>query len=172
DPAVGGHLADLGLPGADLVEGLGLHGGPGHGVAEAAQEFPGERPVIVPGAHTGLAQDGLGTEVAFRGVVLVQGMHRHPVHRGARRGGPLPPKLIMPLVGDADPIHRAEHHRGPSHHHDDAARPQAEVPAVGDRVVGQARAHRRRGVDVEEPHPQLGLDREHGPTRAHQTAQH
>ena len=55
------------------------------GPLKYAQRLALETAFILPRSQSGLLQNLFGGEVAVRRVMLVQGMHRHPV--GSRAGG-------------------------------------------------------------------------------------
>ncbi len=90
----------------------------------------------------------LGGEVAFRGVVLVQGMHRHAVARGARCLGQRVAKGVVPFVGDTEPVHRAEHDWPVRAKQYNATAAQGHFVQPLDRIVGHLRSDGRRSIDV------------------------
>ena len=122
---------------------------PAHRDIEPAEDLALEAALEVQRVDAAVLQDLLRAEVAVRRVVLVQRVDGHAVGRGARGLGQGPAERVVALVGDAEPIHRAEDDRAAGAEQHDAARAQAEVPGVGDRIVGHAAADRRRGVDIE-----------------------
>ena len=89
--------------------------------------------------------------------MLMQRMDCHTVHGRPCRRRQLLPKRIVAFVADPNPIDGTENHGTISPQDHNASGPQAQIPDIGDRIVCQARSDGRSGIDVEEPHPQLGL---------------
>ena len=138
DSPIGRHLAHLGLPGAHLVERLGLGGSAGHRSAESTQELSGEGSLVIPWADSRVAKNFLRTEITFRRIMLMQRMDRHPVYGRPRRRGQLLPKRIVSLIANTDPIDGTKNHRTILPQDHNASGPQAQIPDVGDRIVCQA----------------------------------
>ena len=64
---------------------------------------------LIPSAE--IANDPLGGEIAAGCVVLMQRMHGDAIARRAGSLGQHLAKLVVPLVGDADPVDGAEDNR-------------------------------------------------------------
>ena len=101
------------------------------------------------GIHSLFEADLLRSEVADRRVVLMDGMDLHAVRRRPGRGRQRLLEGVLALVGDADPVHGAQHDRIAGAQQYDPPRPQRQVPGSFHPLVGQFTAHGRRAVHVE-----------------------
>ena len=125
-----------------------------HCGSEATQGFTLEGALEIQRIDAGVLQDLLRAKIAVRGVVLMQRVDGDAGGHGVGRGGQRGPKQIVALVGNADPVHRAQHDGLAGAEQHDAPGAQAEVPGVGDRVVRHAAADGRGDVDVKGGHAQ------------------
>src|SRR5688500_16528587 len=80
------------------------------------------------GVHAGVFEDLFSGEVAVGRVVLMKRVDGNTFRIRARGARESFAKRVVPFIGDADPIDRAEHNRFVRAEQDDAARAEAEVP--------------------------------------------
>ena len=128
----------------------------GHRGGRACNGLPGEDGIEHRAAQAMLGQQRFGLEIAARRVVLVQGMHRDPLGRGAGRAGQLLAPGIVAGIAHAHPIQRAQHDRlarTQQHHAPGTER----IDNLLDRLhqsIAQRAAQRRRNVGLEAGDPQ------------------
>ena len=98
--------------------------------------------------HIEFLDDLLRREIAAWRIMLMQRMHRHASGKGAcgpcQRGS----EGIMSLIGNADPIHRAEHDGLLRAEDDNTPAAQRQVIHTLHRIISHRRTQRRCGINI------------------------
>ena len=92
----------------------------------------------------------LGREVAGGSIVLMYRMHCHTIARCSRRLGQRVAKGVMPFVGYANPVHRAQYDRLVRTEQHNAAATESQFVEPPDRIIGHHRPQGWRRVDVKD----------------------
>src|SRR4051812_18780564 len=120
-----------------------------HRFLEFNQQLALESAFELSRGDASFTQDLLGGKIAVRSVMLVKGVDSDPAGNGSGGESKSSTECIVRLVGNADPINGAQDDGLFGSEKDHAAGAQAQIPFVGDRIIGQEAADGRCGINVE-----------------------
>ena len=146
DASIRGDFFHFGLAEAEMSDRPGLPDRGSDGRGRPRDHVPLEAGVRDLTVDAIFRQQDIDREIADRGVVLVERVDHNPPGVGTGRRGERTPELHLAVVGDADPVDRAEDDRPTVAQKDDTPTRERVSDPLG-RVVHERATHGGRRID-------------------------